>query len=350
MRFVHDTLSQRVRFGTHEAGRNLSDEVSDRGAKRIMVIASGSARQAVSVLCAQLPVVVWHDDVVMHVPTPVAARARDVAMLHDVDLIVCVGGGSAIGLAKAVALTSALPIVAVPTTYAGSEATRVWGITDDKGKTTGVDVRVLPKAIIYDAALTQSLPPELSVASGLNALAHCIDSLWAPNADPINSIFAVEGARVLSAGLPVVALDPTGLPGREEMLLGAYFAASSFASAGSGFHHKICHVLGGMFDLPHAQTHAVVIPHVLAFNAPMAPEAEARLAGAFRSGTAGGGLRTLLSTLHAPTSLRDLGMPKNGIDAAAQAVLLAVPPTNPTAVTQQNLVALLRAAWKGDQP
>ena len=206
----------------------------------------------------------------MHVPTSVAERAREVAAAHEVDLLVSVGGGSATGLVKAIALTSGLPIVAVPTTYAGSEATNVWGMTEDNRKTTGVDPKVLPQAIVYDASLMVTLPVEMSVASGLNALAHCIDSLWAPKADPINAALAAEGARALHAGLLAVAADPAGLPGREEALYGAYLAAVAFASAGSGLHHKICHVLGGMFNLPHAQTHAVVIPHVLAFNAPSA--------------------------------------------------------------------------------
>ena len=281
MRFVHDTLAQRVRFASRAAAEQLAEEVSGRGATRVMVVAARSSRQLATELCHALPVAVWHHEVAMHVPTSVAERARGVAAAHDVDLLVSVGGGSATGLAKAVALTSGLPIVAVPTTYAGSEATNVWGMTEDNRKTTGVDLKVLPQAIVYDASLMLTLPVEMSVASGMNALAHCIDSLWAPKADPINAALAAEGARALHGGLLAVVAEPTALPGREDALYGAYLAAVAFASAGSGLHHKICHVLGGMFNLPHAQTHAVLIPHVLAFNAPSAPAAEARLARAF---------------------------------------------------------------------
>jgi maleylacetate reductase len=279
----------------------------------------------------------------------VAARARAVAARDDVDALVCVGGGSTTGLAKAVALTTGLPIVAVPTTYAGSEATTVWGLTEGGRKTTGVDDRVLPRTVVYDAALTATMPVALSVASGLNAVAHCVDSMWAPRADPVNAALAVEGVRALNAGLRRVVTDPTGLAGREQALYGAYLAAVAFASAGSGLHHKICHVLGGMFGLPHAQTHAVVLPHVLAFNGSSAPAAARRLADAFGAPSAGAGLATLMSTVDAPVSLREHGMPEDGIPAAVEAVLAAVPAGNPTPVTAENLTALLQAAWAGNR-
>jgi alcohol dehydrogenase class IV len=187
------------------------------------------------------------------------------------------------------------------------------------------------------------------VASGLNALAHGVDSMWGPRADPIDQALAQEGVRGLAVGLPLVADDPGSLEGIEQMLYGAYLAAVSFASAGSGMHHKICHVLGGMFNLPHAQTHAVVLPHVLAFNAPSAAEAEARIAAAFGTVTASEGLRDLRKALDAPLALRDFGMPEDGIDKALPAIRAAIPASNPTPVTDENLTALLRAAWAGDE-
>lgn len=182
------------------------------------------------------------------------------------------------------------------------------------------------------------------------AHAHCIDSLWAPSADPINAVFAAEGARALHQGLPLVATAPQGLPGLEMALYGAYLAATAFASAGSGLHHKICHVLGGRFDLPHAQTHATVLPYVLAFNAPNAPDAAERLATAFGSPTALAGLQELRRTLHAPRSLRDLGLREADIQVAVTDVLAIAPPSNPTRVTEQNLTGLLLAAWAGADP
>lgn len=347
MRFDHETLGQRVRFASREANTSLAAEVELLGARRVMVIASREERQLAEQVTAGLPVAVVHDEVAMHVPTDVADRARQAADAHHADLLVSVGGGSTTGLAKAVALTTGLPIVAVPTTYAGSEATNVWGLTEAATKTTGTDPRVLPRTIVYDASLTLSLPVDMSIASGLNALAHCVDSLWAPRADPINGALATEGIRALNVGLPQIVDDPTGVDGRERTLYGAYLAAVAFASAGSGLHHKICHTLGGMFDLPHAQTHAVVLPHVLAFNAPAAPEAAERITTALGAPDAVAGLAALRRRLDAPTALRDYGMQEAGISAAAAAVVKAAPVGNPTTLDIDNVTGLLRAAWEG---
>jgi maleylacetate reductase len=374
MRFVHDTLPQRVAFGSGAAAANLSREIGRLGANRVMLIAAEAEKDLADTVAADIPVVLRHDDVVMHVPIEVAGRARAAALRHHVDVLVSVGGGSTTGLAKAVAMTTGLPIVAVPTTYAGSEATPVWGLTEGARKTTGVDHNVLPKVIIYDAALTMSLPVEMSVASGLNALAHCVDSMWAPNADPINAAFAAEGIRSLAAGLPRVVADPMDLDGREHALYAAYLSATAFASAGSGLHHKICHVLGGKYNLPHAQTHATVLPYVLAFNGPAAPDAERRIATAFGStgfgntasgstgsgsagpgGTAGpgsalDGLVALKEELNAPRALADYGFTEDSIAEAADAILPSVPPSNPRPVTADDLRTLLRAAWSGSDP
>jgi maleylacetate reductase len=350
VRFEHEGTAQRVLFGSGQAAQAVAGEIDRLGSRRVMVIAAGSGRGLAESLTAGLPVAVHHDEVVMHVPVEVAGRARTVAGVHDIDAIVCVGGGSTTGLAKAVALTTGVPIVAVPTTYAGSEATNVWGLTEGARKTTGVDARVLPRAIVYDASLMLTLPVGTSVASGLNALAHCVDSMWAPRADPIDRAIASEGVRALRIGLPQVVASPRGLEGREYALYGAYLSAVAFASAGSGLHHKICHVLGGRYDLPHAQTHAVVLPHVLAFNAPNAPEAEQRIAAAFHARTAVEGLQKLRAELDAPKALRDYGLRAADIPDAVEAILPAVPTGNPTPVTRHNLARLLHAAWEGTDP
>jgi len=347
--FVHESLPQRVRFEAGDAAAGVKAEVDRLGATRVMVIAAPAEAGLADQVTSGVPTALRHDEVVMHVPVEVAGRARAAAIAHGVDAVVSVGGGSTTGLAKAVAMTTRLPIVAVPTTYAGSEATAVWGLTEAGRKTTGVDPVVLPRAVVYDASLLRSLPVEMSVASGLNALAHCVDSLWAPQADPINTVLAAEGARALHAGLPLVAAEPGGIPGIELALYGAHLAAKAFASAGSGLHHKICHVLGGKFDLPHAQTHAIVLPYVLALNAPNAPDAVARLATAFSSSTALEGLQQLRRVLGAPRALRDIGLGEGDIPAAVEDVLAVVPASNPTPVTTENLTALLHAAWAGEE-
>lgn len=348
MGFTHDTLAQRVTFAVEGAATTVASEISRLDAQRVMLVAGESATGVADRISELIPIAVRYSDIVMHVPVEAADRARAAAADNDADAIVCVGGGSATGLAKAVALTTGLPIVAVPTTYAGSEATPVWGLTEKGRKTTGVDVAVLPRSVVYDAALLTSLPADLAVASGLNALAHCIDAMWAPHADPIDRALAGEGIRALASGLPRVATD--GLAGIEETLYGAYLAATAFASAGSGMHHKICHVLGGMFNLPHAQTHSVVLPHVLAFNAPNAVDAAARIAAAFGSDTASAGLTQLRTAVDAPRALRDYGLAESDLPAAVTAILPVIPADNPTPVTPENLAALLHAAWEGTDP
>jgi maleylacetate reductase len=375
MRFVHDTLPQRVCFGSGDAAANLSNEVRDLRAERVMLIAAKNEMHLADVIAQDVPVALRYDDVVMHVPVEVADRARQAAASRGIDALVSVGGGSTTGLAKAIALTSGLPIVAVPTTYAGSEATTVWGLTEGARKTTGTDRRVLPKVVVYDATLTMSLPVDMSVASGLNALAHCVDSLWGPNADPINAALAAEGIRSLRSGLPKVVEDPMDLDGRENALYAAYLSAVAFASAGSGLHHKICHVLGGKYNLPHAQTHATVLPYVLAFNGPAAPDAERRIAtaligtalnstalngtapnGTALSGTGSGadgaldGLVAFKEELDAPHALADYGFTEDSVAEAAAAILPSVPESNPRPVTAEDLRALLRAAWSGADP
>jgi alcohol dehydrogenase class IV len=350
MRFVHDNLPQRVCFGSGEAAAHLAAEIENLQATRVMLISAKEEKEIADGITTDIPIVLRHDDVVMHVPVEVAERARQAARQANADVLVSVGGGSTTGLAKAVAMTTGLPVVAVPTTYAGSEATAVWGLTEGAKKTTGTDPRVLPKVIVYDANLTLTLPVPMSVASGLNALAHCVDAMWAPKADPINAAFAAEGIRSLAASLPRVVTDPFDLNGREQALYASYLSAVAFASAGSALHHKICHVLGGAYNLPHAQTHATVLPYVLAFNGPAAPEAERRIATAFGANRAIDGLQDLRRELAAPHALRDYGFTEDAIPAAAEAILPAVPPSNPRPVTVTDLRRMLRAAWSGTDP
>lgn len=348
--FDHTTLGQRVLFGTGLAAEHLTTEVQRLGARRIMVLASPREMAEARAVTASLEVTVFHDEIAPHVPIENAETARRVAVDNAVDLLVSVGGGSTTGLAKAVALTTGLPIVAIPTTYAGSEATDVWGLTEASRKSTGVDPRVLPVTVIYDAQLTLMLPVSLSVAAGMNGIAHCIDSMWAPRTNPINQALAIEGIRTLAEGLPVIASDPQSLPAREQVLCGAYLAAVAFTSAGSGLHHKICHVLGGAYNLPHAETHATVLPYVLAFNATAAPDVEKRIAAALGSDSAVAGLLALRSALNAPRALKDYGFDEAKIAEAVELILPFIPASNPRAVTPEALENLLRAAYAGETP
>ena len=352
MVFEHYTAAQRVLFGSDKAGEYLAAELERLGSARPMIITGGSAEESARRLTAQLEPGLWWNEVVQHVPVELAEKAHAAASEAGVDALVTVGGGSTIGLGKAVALTSGLPLIAVPTTYAGSEATSMWGLTENRTKTTGLDPKVLPVAVIYDAALSRSLPTGLSIASGLNGMAHCVDSLWAPKADPINRTFALEGVRALNVALRGISADPDDLHAREQALYGCYLAALSFASAGSGMHHKIAHVLGGTFDLPHAQVHATLLPYVLAFNAPAVPGVGGRLARALGGDSADPveALRALYGDIDAPKALADIGFSEDDIPEAVERSLAAIPASNPTAPTEDNLSALLRAALKGKDP
>lgn len=350
MRFTHVTLAQRVLFGSGKAAVNLAAETARVGAQRIMVITSGSHVALARAVTSRINVHQWHEGTPMHVPIGVADRVSATVKEKDIELLISIGGGSATGLAKAAARATSIPIVSVPTTYAGSEATNVWGLTDRGLKTTGIDDRVLPVAVIYDAQLTTSLPVDISIASGLNAIAHSIDSFWAPGTNPINQTLAEEGIRALSIGLPLLTRDPNDLAGREYALYGAYLSAVAFASAGSGMHHKICHVLGGSFDLPHAQTHAIMLPYVLAFNTRAAPEAQSRIAAALGAATALRGVQRLRDHLEAPRTLGDYGFTAARIPRAVKLSLTAIPAGNPQEVTPEGLTALFHAALTGAAP
>ncbi len=278
-----------------------------------------------------------HAEARMHVPAEVAERARAEADRLEVDGLVAVGGGSAIGLAKAVALTSGRPIVAVPTTYAGSEMTAVWGLTEGAAKRTGRDVRVLPASVVYDPELTLGLPVDVSVTSGFNALAHAVEALYAPDRSPIVSLMAAEGIRSLTLALPEIVSAAADLGARTKALYGAWLCGACMGATTMSLHHRLCHALGGTLDLPHAPTHTVVLPHVLAFNQAAVPQVPA------------GPLWELAGRLGAPRSLGALGMRESDIDLVADQVT-AAPYTNPRPVTRDALVALLHDAWSGAAP
>lgn len=346
--FDHTTLAQRVLFGTGRALENVAASVTSLGAQRVLLVGGASADELASAIAAGIPVAARIRDVVQHVPADKAAAAVSVAQDSQADLILAVGGGSAVGLAKIVACRTGLPIIAVPTTFSGSEATDVWGITEDGRKTTGSDPRALPKVVIYDAALSATLPARLALASGVNAIAHAVDGLWAPRADPINTALGVEGLRALASGLRSLATDPGQIQAREQTIYGAYLAAVAFASAGSGMHHKICHALGGTFNLPHAETHSVMIGYVAAFNSSAAPDAAGLVAAALGSASPGSGFRALRRDLGTPSSLAELGFKESDISTAAEIILPSIPASNPRTVTGPDLEELLRAAWAGD--
>ncbi|WP_134773040.1 maleylacetate reductase [Ornithinimicrobium flavum] len=348
IRFDHTTLGQRVLFGAGAAATNIAAALRDLGASRPLLVGGSHADQVVDEISTELDVAGHIGEVVQHVPAERARAAVALAREVDADAVVAIGGGSATGLAKIVARDTGLPVVAVPTTFSGSEATDIWGMTQDERKTTGTDPRVLPRVVVYDATLTQGLPPDLAAHSGLNALAHAVDSLWAPRADPINGALAGEGMRALVPGLRGLRADAEDLRAHEQVLYGTYLSGVALASAGAGMHHKICHVLGGTFNLPHAQTHAVVLPYVVAYNAPADPDSASRIAEALGTPDAAAGLWDLAREVGAPGSLGELGLTEDDVDLAAELATVAIPGSNPEPVSEEQVATLLRSALRGD--
>jgi maleylacetate reductase len=348
--FTYQALPMRVVFGAGALGR-LPDEVANLGLTRVLVLCSPEQQdtgRAVAALGERAAGVL--PEARMHVPIEVARQARERASELGADGCVAVGGGSAIGLGKAIALEHGLPVIAVPTTYAGSEMTPVWGLTEGAQKRTGRDIRVLPRSVLYDPELTLSLPPGMSATSGINAVAHAVEALYAPDATPIISLMAEEGVRALGAALPRVVADGHDIEARGEAQYGGWLCGAVLAATTMSLHHKLCHALGGTLDLPHAATHAVVLPHALAYNQAAAPDAVAALSRAL-GGTPHPAreLWELAGRLGAPRSLRELGMAEADIPRIVDQVV-ANPYANPRPVTPEGVAALLDDAWAGRPP
>jgi maleylacetate reductase len=351
LRFTHDALPGRVRFGGGVVAETAA-EVDRLGATRVLLVSRrGSAAGVTKRIADDLGgrCVGWFDDVTVHVPGDLAAAAVDAARQADADALVCVGGGSAIGTAKIVARELGTPIVAVPTTYAGSEMTPIWGTTTNGRKTTGRTLDVLPRTVLYDPDLTRSLPPKVSASSGMNALAHSVEGLYAPASDPVVRLLALESIRVLHDGLPRVVANADDTAGRTSTLYGAYLAGAVLAGAGTSIHHTVAHILGGTWNLPHAPLHAILLPHTVAFAAPAVPAAMAQAADVLGAADVPAALSDLLHTLDLDRALTSIGMPAAAFDAAVDAVM-AADPVSPRPVTRDAVVTLLRGAFDGTPP
>ena len=313
---TYEAPGGRVVFGVGALDR-LDAELARLGTRRALLVASKRLADDLAERLGDRHAATC-SEIVQHVPVEVAERATTLARQAGADALVAVGGGSAVGLAKAVALELAVPIVAAPTTYAGSELTTIYGLSQDGRKRTGRDPRVLPKVVLYDPALTRSLPPEVAGPSGMNALAHGVEAFYGPGANPVSAALAVEGIRDLTAGLPQVVERPQDLEGRTRTLRGAWLAGAALAVAGAGIHHQLCHVLGGAFGLDHGGMHAVLLPHTVSFVTPAVPREMARVAAALGADDAAAGCSDLARRLGAPASLAALGLAGTDLDRAAE--------------------------------
>jgi alcohol dehydrogenase class IV len=348
--FTYTALPTRVVFGVGALDK-VGDEIERLGAQRALVLSTPEQRASAEDVARRIGsrAAGIYAKAVMHTPIETAEDARRVAAQLQADCCVAIGGGSTTGLGKAIALTSSLPILAIPTTFAGSEMTPIQGITADGVKKTVRDLRMLPKTVVYDPTLLLTLPARIAGPSGINGIAHAVEALYAQEANPITSIMAEESIRALAHSLPTVVREPQNLEARAEALYGAWLAGLCLGTVGMALHHKLCHTLGGSFNLPHAETHTIVLPHATRYNAPAAPQAMQRIARALGVQDAASGLYDLAMAVDAPLSLEAIGMPKEGIDRAAD-LAVTNPYWNPQPLERGAIRALLQAAWEGRRP
>lgn len=341
---VHETLPSRVLVGPG-ARHEIPDEIERLGAQRVLLVATGSAKAAADELAEALGprLAARFDRPVVHTPVAVTAEAMSVVGETGTDSVVAIGGGSAVGLAKAISARTGLPQLAVPTTYAGSEVTPVLGETDNGVKTTRRDPALAPGTVVYDAELTLTMPRGLTLTSAMNALAHAVEALWAPNATAASDGLATESAEGILTALPVVLADPSGVTGRERLQSAAWLAGLCLAQTRMGLHHQLAHALGGTFDLPHAELHTLLLPHVMAFNLPAAPKAAARLERI--TGSDPVAVVSGLARSHdGSTTLGALGVPRDGLRAVAERVVVQ-PYPNPRTLDIDELTRVLEGAW-----
>lgn len=345
--FAAATPASRIVFASGSADR-VGEEADRAGMARVLVVASASGRAVADRVAAVLGdrFVARFDDAATHVPDDVVRRAVTVARQSAADGCIAVGGGSAIGLAKALALEAGLAVLAVPTTYAGSEMTPIWGRTADGRKTTGRDPRVLPVGVLYDPDLSLALPTPLSVVSGFNAIAHAVEGLYAPDRSPLLELAAAEGVRLMLSALPRIVRRSDDADARGDALAAAWLCGSVLGATAMGLHHRICHVLGGTWNLPHAETHTVVLPYVVQLLADAAPGMADAVAHAGGFDDAAAGLQQRARALGAPSSLGELGLPPSAVDQAA-AMVLERPIEHPRPVAAQEVRDVLASAIQG---
>jgi alcohol dehydrogenase class IV len=347
--FIYQSAPMRVVFGAGTI-RELPAELSRLGISRALVLATPRQAKAMAIgdLIGERAVGMFAD-AVMHTPVEVTERAMAKLAEVNADGIVSIGGGSTIGLGKAIALRTDLPQLVLPTSYAGSEMTPIVGQTSGGIKTTQSSPKILPETVIYDVDLTMTMPAALSAISGINAIAHAVEALYARDRNPIVSLMAQDGIAKLAAALPAICADPGDRVARTDALYGAWLCAVCLGAVGVALHHKLCHTLGGLFNLPHAETHAVILPHALAYNAPAVSDAIAAIAKALGVSDPTRGLYDLERRLGAPQSLREIGMPESGIDRAAD-LAVSNPYWNPREVERDAIRELIARAWRGEPP
>lgn len=347
--FVYTGLPARVIFGSGTVDQ-LQDEVALLGVRRPLVLTTPPQAGEGEALIGRLENAAGlYTKAAMHTPVEVTEDALRTFRDTDADSVIAIGGGSTIGLGKAIALRTDAPQIILPTTYAGSEMTSIVGQTENGVKTTQKTLKVLPETVIYDVDYTMTLPPVMSLTSGMNAIAHAVEALYAENANPVLSLMAEEGVAALCRALPKITDAPDDRDARSDALYGAWLCAVCLGAGGVALHHKLCHVLGGSFGLPHAETHTIVLPHALSYNAPAVEPAMRSLRKATDHNHPEIALYDIAKQGGAPIALKDLGMPEEGIDRAVE-ITFKNPYWNPRRFEEEGIRAIIRAAWEGAPP
>ena len=348
--FVYEGLPIRVLFGKGTTSA-LGDEVRRLKASKVLVLTTPNQESAGHRLGEMLgPLFVGvHARATMHSPVEITEEALAVVTNGKVDCVVSFGGGSTIGLGKAIALRTGVDQLCIPTTYAGSEMTPILGETKGGLKSTTRSMAILPETVIYDIDWTMKLPKGLSATSGINAIAHAVEALYAKDRNPIISMMAEAGIKTLAEALPAIAEDLGDFEAHSKALYGAWLCGACLGAVGMALHHKLCHTLGGSFNLPHAETHAIILPHAVAYNEEAAPAAMAALRRALGADDPATALFALAGRLGAPHSLEAIGMPGDKIDWAADQAI-ANPYWNPRAIERDAIRDLIARAWRGDRP
>jgi maleylacetate reductase len=348
--FAFRIAACRVRFGAGAIAQ-LPDEVAALGCRRALILSTpNQCDEAMRVAEILGPLAAGiYTKAAMHTPVEVTEDAIQHVAHTKADCTVAIGGGSTTGLGKAIAWRTDLPQIVLPTTYAGSEVTPILGQTEGGRKTTFTDPKVQPEVVIYDPDLTLGLPLGMTMTSALNAMAHAAEALYARDRNPVSTLIAIEGLAAFASALPRIAGAPRDAAARGEALYGAWLCGTVLGQVGMALHHKLCHTLGGSFGLPHAETHAVILPHAIAYNEAAVPDLLAPLRAVLSGESAGAGLHDFARRIGAPLSLRELGFAEADIDRAVR-IAVENPYWNPRPMTEDGLRTLLRNAWAGQTP
>jgi len=350
--FIHNSLPARVIFGNGSI-QLLGDEITKLGAKSPLFCCTPGRENESKFLIESLNLVNAKLCPIaeQYIPLPMVKEGRRLAKKHRADCAVSYGGGTAVGLAKAIALEQEIPVISVVTTFSGSETTDLQAILTDGLRVGYKSEWILPKIIIYDPEAAMGVPVEILIPSGVNAIAHGVESCYSQGATPVNNLIAGEGISAMASALKRISSGEDNSNARGDGLYGAWLCGTSLGSAGVALHHKFAHVLGSTFALEHSMVHTAALPYSVAYTAPGAPEAMKHISAALGSnGTpAATALYELNKEIGAPTSLKEIGMPLEGIEKAAR-MIAENPYPNPVPVKYDLIFSMIEDAWHGRPP